>query len=636
MASQQSIQSRIRAIILLISVVVLLASFSAFIVYETISFKWQMRRHLSTVAAVVADNSAAPLVFHNKQTAEEILAALKAEPDINRAVLYDTDGTVFATFPANLSLQIIPPKPGIPGVRFSRQALDLFQPIYQEGKPLGTLYLHSSISALYVRLWRYTLIAALILGASVAGAAILAAVLQRRISRPIVALTDTAQRVTRTEDYSVRAPRLSSDEIGLLADAFNTMMAKTQEHQTRLAEQARLLDLSFDAIFVLDKDRKIIYWNHGATEMYGFSRQEALGNSSDELLQTIFPEPKENVLKQFYRNNRWIGELEQTRKDGSKLIVISRWALDRDAHGKHAATLETNNDITERKQAQRTLEQTVADRTAKLRETIGELEAFSYSISHDMRAPLRAMAAYANAIREDAGPQLPKGALDYIQNIVSSATRMDQLITDVLAYSRVSRDQRTFERIDVAQLVQEVVSHFPELQPGKADIEIQTPIPRVIGDRASLGQCLSNLLINAVKFVAPGVKPRVRVRAEPAKETQISVQPASSAAAHLTQNCGDKADPASVDSGTSAAPVATQAPAFIRIWFEDNGIGIAQADIHRIFGMFERVHPREKFEGTGIGLAIVKKAVERMGGRVGVESEPGKGSRFWLELRSAR
>jgi PAS domain S-box-containing protein len=731
-----SIKAGIRGVILLTSCLVLLASFLGFAFYEVVSFSRESAQHTATLAAVIADNSAAPLAFHNKENAQEILAALKAEPDITAAVLFENNGMPFASFPADLPTNQIPAKVGR-GQSLAWDAIVLYRPILEDGKLLGTLYLHSSLHGLYVQLWRYAAIAALILAASITAAALLSSLLQRRITEPLLALTKTAQLVSTTEDYSQRAPKLSGDEVGVLADAFNSMLTKTQEHQSRLSEQARLLDLSFDAIIVLDDARRITYWNRGATEVYGYSEDEATGAVIDDFLKTEFSKPKDQILEAFHRHGRWYGELQHTRKDGSRIIVASRWSLDRDASGRPAGTLETNNDITDRKRAEREvieseqrfrsmadnistlawiadsdgsiffynrrwyeytgttfndmqgwgwdkvhhpdhlrrvtekwkrhlslgepwedtfplrgrqgefrwflsrafpirdtrgniarwfgtntditellvtqralesaqkelrdhaekLEQTVSVRTARLNETIGELEAFSYSISHDMRAPLRAMTAYSKALLEDLGPKIDPDSTKLLQNIVSSATRMDQLITDVLSYSHVTRSERRLEPTNVDSLIEEIIAQFPELEAPAAEIEVQSPLPRVMGDRASLGQCISNLLTNAVKFVEPGRKPRITVRAEP-----------------------------------SPAPNAKD---FARFWFEDNGIGIAPQDLGRIFGIFERVHPRAKFEGTGIGLAIVRKAVERMGGSLGVESELGRGSRFWLELRIA-
>jgi PAS domain S-box-containing protein len=235
------------------------------------------------------------------------------------------------------------------------------------------------------------------------------------------------------------------------------------------------------------------------------------------------------------------------------------------------------------------LEQRVDERTAQLQTTISELEAFSYSLSHDMRAPLRAMEGYTQLLRNILAEKLGPKEKDYFGRIMASAERLDNLIQDVLQYSRVARAPLELKEIDLEKLVAQVISDYPTLQPPGADIQVQKPLLRVMGHEAFLTQCISNLLSNAVKFVAPGVKPRVNV---------------------YTKASGQE----------------------IRLFVEDNGIGISAENQKQIFGIFQRLHPNTTYPGTGIGLAIVQKAVQRMGGRVGVESTLGKGSTFWLQL----
>jgi signal transduction histidine kinase len=234
------------------------------------------------------------------------------------------------------------------------------------------------------------------------------------------------------------------------------------------------------------------------------------------------------------------------------------------------------------------LEKVVQERTAKLRDLINELEHFSYSITHDMRAPLRAMQGYA-ALLEEECKVLPNGNnKDYLRRIKNAASRMDRLITDALHFSGAMQQEMALSPVDPALLLQGMIESYPVFQRPQAEIEIDGALPLVLANEAGLLQCFSNLLHNAVKFVEPGRQPRIKVHA-------------------------DKQD------GT------------VRLWFEDNGIGIPPQMQPRIFGMFQRAN--KEYEGTGIGLALVRKTAQRMAGSVGFESEPGKGSRFWLELQ---
>jgi signal transduction histidine kinase len=234
------------------------------------------------------------------------------------------------------------------------------------------------------------------------------------------------------------------------------------------------------------------------------------------------------------------------------------------------------------------LEQTVQERTARLLETNGQLEAFSYSISHDMRGPLRAMQQYAQILLEEQEGIDAQGR-EYLERVSRAASRLDRLIQDVLLYSRATRAEISLDEVNLDKLVQEIVQQYPGFKAPRARIHVERPLSPVIAHEASLTQCISNLLSNAVKFVPAGKVPEVRV-------------------------------------------CTVRVNGSVRIWIEDNGIGIAPKNHERIFNIFERVHGPSDYDGTGIGLSIVKKTVERMGGGVGLQSELGKGTRFWLEL----
>jgi signal transduction histidine kinase len=234
------------------------------------------------------------------------------------------------------------------------------------------------------------------------------------------------------------------------------------------------------------------------------------------------------------------------------------------------------------------LEKLVEERTANLQKMINELEYVSYSITHDMRAPLRAMTAFATILSDSASENLTAAeAKDYLQRILAAASRFDKLIQDALHYTKVVQQEMPMQPVHLGKLVRGLLESYPNLQPDRADIRVEGELPVVHGNETLLTQCFSNLLGNAVKFVGPGTKPVVRVRAE-------------------------------TRDGTA------------KIWVEDNGIDIPPNAQSRLFKMFQKLDSH--YEGTGIGLAIVRKVAERMGGKVGAESEEGKGSRFWVEL----
>jgi len=228
----------------------------------------------------------------------------------------------------------------------------------------------------------------------------------------------------------------------------------------------------------------------------------------------------------------------------------------------------------------------------RLRQVNGELEAFTYSVSHDLRAPLRAMQGFAHALLEDCLDALGPDGQEYARRIAAAARRMETLISDLLAYSRLSRSELELGPVDLDAVVMDVLEQLdPGLREKGARVEVERPLPVVHGHSATLFQVVSNLVINAVKFVAPAVSPHVRIHADPPAEGLVC------------------------------------------LWVDDNGIGIEPQHHERIFMPFERLHGSDTYAGTGIGLAIVKKAMERMGGRAGVQSKAGAGSKFWVKLK---
>lgn len=375
-----------------------------------------------------------------------------------------------------------------------------------------------------------------------------------------------------------------------------TDISELREREKALARQARLIDLSPTATLVLKPDQTITFWSDGAERLYGWSRKEALGRRSHELLRTEFPERLKSIMAKLQNGGVWSGELRHYTRDNRQVLVQSYWLAERNAQGDITELLESNSDITERKSLQEHLEDVVEARTAKLHEAIADLKHMSYSMVHDMRAPLRAMQGFSVLLEEECPDCQHSPALDFLHHIRESSSRLDRLITDALNYNRVVCEELPMVPIEIGRLLRGMLQTYPNLHRTVADISIDLVDLTIVGNESLLTQCFGNLLDNAVKFVAPHVRPCIHVWAE-----QI-------------QGRGSE---------------------IVRIWIEDNGIGIPKAAQEKIFRMFHRMHSEAEYPGTGIGLTIVKKAVERMNGRVGLESEPGKGSKFWIDLPNA-
>ena len=367
----------------------------------------------------------------------------------------------------------------------------------------------------------------------------------------------------------------------------------------------RLFETARDGILMLDPNtRKITDANPFMTELLAYSKKELLGKELWEI-GLLKDEKESRASFRALRKNHYVRyeDLPLQSKSGVRHEVefVSN-LYDEDGH----EAIQCNiRDITERKESERALlaakdeiarhalelELVVKERTSELCEKVAELERFSYSVSHDMRAPVRAMQSFAQFLMDDYGSLLDRQGTDYLNQIMRSALRLDRLIQDVLRYSRIAHGKLPMGRVDLDHLVRDVISEFSTGQPLKPKFRIKGRLPAVTGNEALLGQCVSNLLANSIKFVSPGTTP----------EMEISSEPVS--------------------------------PDSIRVWFKDNGIGIAPEDHDRVFRLFERIHPIAEFEGTGIGLSIVSKAVERMGAQVGFESGLGKGSKFWIQIK---
>jgi PAS domain S-box-containing protein len=360
-----------------------------------------------------------------------------------------------------------------------------------------------------------------------------------------------------------------------------------------------------DGVIVTDQEKRVVFMNHESERLTGWKNVEALLKPLPSVFRIVDEKSRQPLGDPATR------ALEgKTASSPSGLAVLlshsgEEWPVEessspiQDAKGKILGVVLVFRNATEKRKAQAALqshsaelEKNVEERTTALRQSVTELETFSYTVSHDLRSPLRAMQGFAQAVLEDYGDKLDDQGKDYLQRIKKAAERLDRLIQDLLSYTRISRQTIRTHAVDTDKFLRELVENYPNLHPPAAEVVIDGSLPRVVANEATLTQIFSNLLGNAVKFVRPGVLPHIRVWGE--------------------------------DQGAKA-----------RIWIEDNGIGIDPADFDRIFQMFVQVHETQAFGGTGVGLSIVKKATESMHGRVGLVSTPMEGSRFWVELPKA-
>jgi PAS domain S-box-containing protein len=362
-----------------------------------------------------------------------------------------------------------------------------------------------------------------------------------------------------------------------------------------LAEQQLILDNAMVGLAVF-RDRRLLTCNDYFASLLGYVPGELIGQSAAIIHrdERHFVERGTRIYEALSNGRNFSEEEQFLRKDGSLVWLHLAGRATDAARPTSEASVWIFVDITERKEAEAqvralnaTLEQRVALRTGELQAAMREMEAFSYSISHDLRAPLRAINGFAQLLREREGTRLSAESLALFDRIVKNSNRMGDLIDDILEYARLGRSELNAASVDLQAIARAVIEDHQEAHPN-ASIELGS-LPVVHGDAMMLRQVLANLIGNAFKYSAPRATPRIVIAA-------------------------DRGDDGTV------------------VCVRDNGVGFDMRHADRLFGMFQRLHSESEFSGTGVGLAIVKRLVERHGGRVWVEAQPDAGASFYFSL----
>ncbi len=395
----------------------------------------------------------------------------------------------------------------------------------------------------------------------------------------------------------------------VLRDVTELFQMEHSLRQVQIQMRAVVETVQDFAIFSLGRNGRVESWNVGAQRLFGFLASEIIGKPFDVIFTPEDQargapswEIEQAAQTGIAKDERW-----HQRKDGSRLFVNGLLIAVRNELGDLEGFTKIAQDHTSRKTAEDALKESearyrqlaselenkVIERTRHLEESTQAWEGFCYSIAHDLRAPLRTISGFADALVEDCSAALDPRGKDYTQRMAAAAHRMDDFIQDLLDFGRLAHVELPRRPLDLKQALNEVLGELMhEVSSARAQVELQGTFPKVLANPAATKQILINLLTNAIKFVPPGLNPRVEIHAEERDTT-------------------------------------------VRLWIRDYGIGIRPEHHERVFRLFERLHSQSEYPGTGAGLAIVRRAIERMGGQVGLQSAPGQGSAFWIELARA-
>ena len=715
-------------VIMLTSSAVIVCTSAAFIAYGLFNFQRNLLQNSETIAQITSANAGAALLFDDDKMSAEILGRLQAQRGILKAALYDKKGQLFARLPATAADGEFPAAPGRDGHNFdfNDKSLVIFFPVEEGGKRVGTLYLKSDLKPMYARMRFYGGIVACVIVAALLIALVLSNWLQKRISEPILELAETAKAVSIKRDFTVRAKKFGHDELGLLTDAFNDMLAQIHERAVALrgsearktailesaldaiismdeqgcivdfnpaaerifgykrddvagktvaeiiipphlrdahwhglkkflatgegpvlgkrielpamksdgslftselsisvarldagqkfftaylrdvtdrkkAEEARaflaaIVESSDDAIIGKDLEGRIMSWNHGAEQMYGYTAAEAIGKPVQIIVPPHRLDEEAQVLRRLREGRIQHYETVRARKNHSELYVSLTISPIKNSAGQIIGASSSSRDISERIRAEEQirilnieLEQRVAQRTAELNSTNQELEAFTYSVSHDLRAPLRHIDGFAQILEEENIASLSPDVKRYIGRIRLGVQNMGRLVDDLLNLSRVGRGEIKKEKIHPNEMVNEVLSEM-KFETAKRNIEWQIgALPVIEGDPGLVRQVFANLISNAIKYTRPREKAVIQIDRE---------------------------------------TVNGEAAIFIR----DNGVGFDMRYADKLFGVFQRLHREDQFEGTGVGLATVRRIIHLHHGRIWVEAEVDKGATFHFTM----
>lgn len=610
------IQRKLILVILCTSGFALFLMGSALITYEVVTFRRSLALHVNVLAQIVGSNSTAAVAFDDPKNAQEILGALAADRQVSEAAIYNEKGQLFASFPALRSAATFPDTPGPDGHTFADRHLIMFQPILQDGQRLGTIFVRAELSEMYSRLTVYGILLVLVSACSFLGALLLARTLQRHISAPILALAEVATAVSERQDYSVRAQKHGSDELGQLTSAFNQMLTRIGESNTALAGSEERLRLALEGSQTGTWDWDVlsgqVIWDDYMYPLYGLTKGE-FSQMAGAGLKYVHPDDRARV--QAATRTALDQQLDLdvgfriVHPDGALRHMVSRGRAFYDEEGRPVRMAGVSIDVTQSKEAEEELSR--AKETAEAANKAKDN--FLAILSHELRTPLTPVLAAVASLQDDESvPQHIVREVDMIRRNVEVEAR---LIDDLLDLTGVARGKLELNRrvVDVQPLLEHAMKNYCAGVARSKNLSVTVKVTatetHVLADGSRMTQVFWNLLQNACKFTPAGGAIEIAIANE------LRNPPVE----------GDR-----VSNATNASDLD------LVVSVRDNGIGISPESMSSIFNAFEQGERSRtrKFGGLGLGLAISRAIVELHGGMISAESK-GKGEGATIRVRLA-
>ena len=585
---------------------------------QTASLLATMRVNSSLMVRNFAESSARHLLVQDYAELESLLLKSAELADIRRlqvcepngALIWDVERSPDAQPQAKTGMtRLTPPTIRSAVITTENDQLVIWQPI-EAGSILGWLRADFSLSAIreaQAKTWENTL---LLTFAWVFSSALLIILILRPIVQSIRRITAFSKQLDEHKggQISFRGQPLEIEELGTSLNEASTQLLATErqllDERERLRESEEkyrtIFEESFDGLFITSPAGKILDMNKKGVMMFGYDKKEEVMVLNVERDIYAYPPDRKRILAMVEAQGTAEYEVVVKKKSGDTITTHCALTAVKGSNGAVESYRGIIRDITASKKAEeeirklnQELEQRVAERTAQLAAANKELEAFSYSVSHDLRAPLRHIDGFLGLLQEKTATALDEEGRHYMATISMASRNMGVLIDDLLSFSRMGRSAMAKTQVDLGALVREAIQEF---EPETLDRDIHwsvADLPVVVGDRAMLRVVLANLISNALKFTQPCPQAEIEIGCLPDQETEIVI--------------------------------------FVR----DNGAGFDMTYADKLFGVFQRLHGASEFEGTGIGLANVRRVISRHGGRTWAEGKVGGGATFYFSLPQA-